>query len=215
MDARRYRDLLRRLAAGDADVETVAERSFAALQRLYAEPSRHYHTAAHVDFCLSQFDRARTHMDEPDMVELALWFHDAVYDVRACDNELRSAALCEHLLTPLLPRRRLDRLRDLILVTAAGSQPADNDEAFVYDIDLSVFARPWEEFRDDSEAVRRESEHLDTGEFARRQAQFLRSLLARPAIYCTALFRDRCENAARDNITRWLQVLDRQLAGGA
>ena len=63
------------------------------LVRRYNEPDRRYHGWAHLTHCLREFDRAAVQMEIPDAVELALWFHDAVYVPCARDNEQRSADL--------------------------------------------------------------------------------------------------------------------------
>jgi predicted metal-dependent HD superfamily phosphohydrolase len=66
----------------------------ALMQRLvsaYEEPHRKYHTVQHLSECLSLCEQ---HLDlavEPSEVEIALWFHDAIYDIKASDNEARSA----------------------------------------------------------------------------------------------------------------------------
>src|SRR5688500_725542 len=57
----------------------------------YAEPHRHYHTLEHVVACLKWLDRFREVAEHPEEVELALWYHDAIYVPGAGDNESRSA----------------------------------------------------------------------------------------------------------------------------
>src|SRR5215471_11669866 len=79
-------------AAGDASAW------YQRLTHAYAEPQRHYHNQQHIAECLAEFDAARQLAKQPDAVELALWFHDAVYDPRAPDNEERSAALARECL---------------------------------------------------------------------------------------------------------------------
>src|SRR5678809_692845 len=59
----------------------------------YAEPHRCYHTQQHIAECLEEFDEARHLARDPVAIELALWFHDAVYNPRAADNEEQSALL--------------------------------------------------------------------------------------------------------------------------
>ena len=67
----RFVALLRRSLAPDPG---RAEAAYAGLVELYGEPHRHYHTLAHIRHCLRQFDLAAGLMDQPDAVELALWF---------------------------------------------------------------------------------------------------------------------------------------------
>ena len=57
------------------------------LSRHYAEPHRHYHTLTHIFRCLRQLDAAKSLIEAPDAVEIAVWFHDVVHDPEACDNE--------------------------------------------------------------------------------------------------------------------------------
>ena len=61
----------------------------------FAEPQRHYHNQQHIAECLTQFDAARNIARRPEAIEFAIWFHDAVYDPKAGDNEEKSAALAK------------------------------------------------------------------------------------------------------------------------
>ena len=74
-------------ASGDASTW------YETLTRAYAELHRHYHNQQHIADCLAEFDAVRLLAKQPYAVELALWFHDAVYDPKAADNEEQSAAL--------------------------------------------------------------------------------------------------------------------------
>ncbi len=58
----------------------------------YAEPHRHYHTQHHIAACLEALDAHRHCAERPEEVELAIWFHDAVYDTRRTDNEEAATA---------------------------------------------------------------------------------------------------------------------------
>jgi predicted metal-dependent HD superfamily phosphohydrolase len=177
------------------------------LVRRYSEPHRHYHTPEHIGHCLRQLDLAVGLMDDANAVEMGLWFHDAIYDPRASDNELKSAELFTQRVDQDVPAAFRQSVYDLIMVTMHPEQPTCLDEQFMVDIDLSSFGLPWDTFQRHSEAVRREYAHLSDQRFYPNQIGFLRSLLARPAFFFTDFFRARYEATARENIDRHLQEL--------
>src|SRR5688572_7563726 len=82
----------------------------------YSEPHRAYHNARHIDECLAELDSARSDSRNPDAVEFAIWFHDAIYDPRAGDNEEQSARLARESLATF-GARSAEHVSDLILTT--------------------------------------------------------------------------------------------------
>ena len=202
LDRRRFEALWSRC------IGTGAGAVFDELDVLYGEPHRRYHAAAHIDHCLRQFDLAAGAMDEPDAVEMALWFHDAIYDIPGDENELLSAELFAARTEGRGPEAFRSKVYRLVMATAhIRTSPETLDESFVVDIDLSSFGRSWEEFVDDSRAVRAEHPHVPDAEFHPRQRKFLESLVARPTLYSTEFFRTRLEARARNNIERLIARL--------
>ena len=65
--------------------------AFQELIARYCEPHRKYHTVRHLDECFAKLVEIRALAQRPAEVELALWFHDAVYEQRSHDNEAKSA----------------------------------------------------------------------------------------------------------------------------
>ena len=65
---------------------------FDEVERRYREAHRHYHTLQHLEECFAALDDMRSDCTDTTAIELALWFHDAIYDVHRHDNEARSAA---------------------------------------------------------------------------------------------------------------------------
>jgi predicted metal-dependent HD superfamily phosphohydrolase len=177
---------------------------FVELARRYSEPRRRYHGWNHLLHCLKQFDLAAALMNEPDAVEMALWFHDAVYDFGAPDNEQKSAELFTQLAERQFSSAFVDKVDALILLTRHQQAPTDWDQRFMVDIDLSSLALDWDTFTRDSENIRQENEHLEDDVFYPKQAGFLESLLARRSIYYSDFFSKLYERAARDNIARFI-----------
>ena len=179
--------------------------AFADLDRRYREPGRHYHTWAHVASCLRALERVRGLAREPAALELALWFHDAVYEPGAADNEERSAELAGRWGFALsLAPAVIDSARQLILATR--HTPADSagagDEALVKDIDLTVLGSRAGRYRAYERRIGREYARLPPERFRAGRAELLRGFLERPALYATPFFRERCEQRARRNLAR-------------
>ena len=206
MDKQRFIDLWSKCqSAGGAGGD--AHDVYAEVLAYYSDPGRHYHTPKHIEHCLRQFDLASNEMDEPDAVEMAIWFHDLVFDITADDNELRSARRFVELAGESMDSQFKTKVYDLILATAPPRQPKTKDEEFMLDIDLSSFGLPWEEFVRDSTAVRQESAQLSDEQFFPGQRAFLESLVSREHFYFTDFFRSRIEETARNNIRRYLESL--------
>ena len=176
---------------------------YADLLARYAEPHRAYHTAEHIARCLRDLDRARDVATYPDEVEWALWFHDAVYDPRATDNEARSAELARQVaLASDVRRASAKRVYHLILATRHAAPPTDVDQQVLVDVDLASVARPRDEFDEVGQRVREEYAFVPEAEFRATRAALFERLLSRPHIYATAFFRARYEQRARANLTR-------------
>ena len=129
---------------------------YAALAAAYDEPHRHYHSAGHIRACLAVFDSVAAQAQAPDDVELALWFHDAVYDAQAPsgDNEERSALWAEQALTSagVLAARAL-RVGALVRATR-GHEASDPDMALLIGVDLSILGAPADTFDAFDDAIR-------------------------------------------------------------
>ena len=98
----------------------------AALLGRWSEPHRAYHDLAHLDEVLHRIDLLAGEADRPDLVRLAAWFHDAVYDPRATDNEERSAEVATVALADLgLAPDAVAEVARLVRLTATlPSRPA-------------------------------------------------------------------------------------------
>ncbi len=183
-------------------------RVWADLSRHYAEPHRHYHTLTHIFRCLRQLDAARSLIEAPDAVEIAVWFHDVVHKPDACDNEQRSVELFDLAASRYFQQDFVNKIGELILATAHRGAPHNHDERVLCDIDFASFGSPWDEFLDDSQALR--IEHVKTPDelFYPAKLKFLKAILERRTIFFTDFFRARYETSARKNIQRYIANLE-------
>ena len=189
-----------RLGAGaGAHQETV----FQEVIQAYAEPHRRYHTLAHLQDCLQQFDVARSLAPHPVEVEAALWFHDAIYDPRSSENEACSAQWAQEALRDAgVSAEIAQRVADLVLVTRHNARPVGADACVLVDIDLSILGRAPAEFDVYEHQIREEYAWVPEPTFRQRRADILQSFLTRRVIYETPLFQSRYEAQARQNLAR-------------
>lgn len=176
----------------------------------YSAPGRHYHDGRHVLACLEAFDNYPGVVRDNDALELALWFHDAVYDVRAAPgkNEADSAGLYRHEFALLAPGLVDDgRVRRLILATRHHAEPGDGDEALVMDIDLGTLGATPARYDLYADEIRREYAHVSDDDYRRGRGAVLRGFLGRKRIYHTRHFRKLLEAQARENLQRELVAL--------
>lgn len=171
----------------------------------YSEPSRFYHTREHIIYCLNQLDNAKNQILDKQTVELAIWFHDIVFDTKAEDNEKKSALLFQKLAEVQLPENIIKKVSELIIATMHTDKPADKDQAFLVDIDLSSIAGTWEHFTEDNNKLRKEVSHLSEQEYCQNKISFFNMLLQRERIYFTDYFYETCEFNARQNIEKYIK----------
>lgn len=176
-----------------------------ALLRRYAEPHRHYHTLQHLDECLAGFEAVAGQAQQPALVELALWFHDAIYDVRSRRNEEASADWAHQFLRGAgVTEEDARGVHALVLVTRHDSLPQDADARLLVDIDLSILGAARARFDEYECQIRAEYAHVPGVLFRFKRRQILRAFLDRPWIYATEYFRSRLEIPARENLARAL-----------
>lgn len=173
----------------------------------YGQKHRHYHTGAHVDACLRHLDTCARALDQPREVELALWFHDAVYNPLSSKNEQKSADWTRDFLTGHgAPAEAVARVVDLIMVTRHDAPTRTNDESFLVDIDLSILGAGPAVYDTFEHAIRREYRHVPAPLYRAGRACLLEQFLARPRIYANPPFAPR-EGQARANLTRAIAQL--------
>ena len=184
------------------------------LRARYAEPHRAYHGQAHVDTMLRGFAAARGEFAAPDAAELAIWFHDAVYDPAARDNEARSAVLLVSELSGLLDPGLLEAAALLIRLTADHTVPRGlppavaADAAILLDLDMAILGAPAAEFDAYERGIEAEYRPVHGAErFRAGRRQFLLATLARPRLFLTDKAHGRLDATARANIRRALAAL--------
>ncbi|OHV63378.1 hypothetical protein LCM4577_27955 [Mesorhizobium sp. LCM 4577] len=183
------------------------------LAALYQAADRQYHGLAHIEAMLALASEYRHLLDDPQAVEAAIWFHDAIYDSRAKDNEAKSAELAERRLAGRVVPHRLARIAAMINATATHQLPpfrddgALSDAALLLDMDLAILGAEPAVFDAYEKAVRLEYGWVEEPMWRAGRSAVLQNFLARSHIFYTQAFRDRFEAQAIKNLSRSLQAL--------
>ena len=177
---------------------------------MYSEPHRRYHNVRHIEDCLSEFDRARQVAKDPTAVELAIWFHDAIYDPLASDNEERSAELAKDWLAKANASEAVaDAVGRLVLATQCHDASPQTDAALLIDVDLSILGQSPDRFWEYEQQIREEYAWVPAAVFARKRAEVLQGFLARPRLYSTEVIHEKLEAQARINLRASIDKLRR------
>ncbi|PZS34990.1 MAG: metal-dependent phosphohydrolase [Pseudonocardiales bacterium] len=209
---------LQRLTGGDDPEgrDSAHARLGLGLIARYTESHRRYHNLAHVAAVLSTVAELVGCADEPDVVRLAAWYHDAVYDPRSTDNEEHSAVLAAAELAEAgVPPAAVCRVAELIRCTAGhDAPPGDRDAEVLCDADLRVLAAAAPDYDRYTAAVRAEYAHVADGDWRAGRAAVLHGLLSLPRLFRTAPAR-AWEPVARANLRRELAALSGPSGGAA
>ncbi|GAB2949682.1 hypothetical protein GCM10027048_13470 [Hymenobacter coalescens] len=193
--------------APDADLR---RRGYQQLHEAYSQPGRHYHALTHIRQMLETLDAHHGQLHDAPAVQLAVWFHDAVYSPLRSDNEARSAELARQFLaqTSLSPARR-ERVGYLIERTKDHTQPqpaADTDLHLLLDTDLQILGASEADYWRYARQVRQEYALVPDVLYRRGRQQVLSKFLELGRIYQTDAFQQRLETAARRNLRAELEA---------
>ena len=194
-------------------VGMAPEDVLADLRNRYAEPQRRYHTWAHIEALLGWFALRRDHLHDPAAVQLAILFHDAVYDPARSDNEAQSAQLLRDADLPDVSDDARLRAVRMIEATAAHGL-ADNldendrsDMAEFLDMDLSILGVAPAVFDGYERAIRDEYAFVPEALFRAARRGILERFLERPTLYFSDWGHERFEARARSNIAASIAAL--------
>lgn len=192
---------------GNLGITTDAD-IFDALVKAHAQRHRAYHTLDHIAACLRHLDVVKSKTNYPHEVEMALWFHDAVYQPFSNTNEEDSAQWAVDWLTKRgAESAEIKRIESHILATKSHGAARNLDRRYMLDIDLSILGASPKVYDEFESNIRREYKRVPKLIFRRKRKAILEGFLTRPNIYMTDDFQNRFEQQARVNIANAISNL--------
>ena len=180
------------------------------LEAAYAEPHRRYHTRTHIEQCLALLDQVPELMDsERQVLTYAIWWHDAVYDPTASDNEARSAEMAKRDLRDLdVSLHAREEVARLIRLTVGHVvEEEDRLGEILVSVDLAILAAAPLDYDAYSRQIREEYAHVPEDAWRVGRAKVMQHFLDAPVIYPDPSFRALFEDVARANIAREIASL--------
>lgn len=197
--------LISNFGVAPIDAYPVFDRLVAA----HSEPHRYYHTLEHLAEMFKVAGRLVNEESDSHAIQLAIWFHDSVYDPRGKNNEELSATFAKECLAALGvgPDTR-SKVEQMILATAHGPlSTVDHDTAILLDADLAILSAEERRYARYAEDIRREYAWVDEQAYREGRAKVLQSFLDRPRIYLTERMHSAAEEAARHNLRTEIERL--------
>lgn len=181
------------------------QKVFNKLIAAYSEKQRAYHTLQHLYECLVLVDSIRADLNDAHAVTLALWFHDAIYDPQAKDNELKSAELFEQYLAQDLSIDIVQKIKQWIVATQKHESTNELDLQFLLDIDLAILAASPERFAEYEQQIQQEYAWVDPDIYLIKRKQVLAHFYQTEPLYQTEHFQQNLEPRAKGNLR---EILD-------
>ena len=181
------------------------QKIFNKLIAAYSEKQRAYHTVQHLYECLVLLESIRANLNDANAVALALWFHDAVYDPQAKDNELKSAELFEQYMAQDLPVDIVGKIKRWIVATQKHASTNELDLQFLLDIDLAILAASPARFAEYEQQIQKEYAWVDSGIYSIKRKEVLVHFYQAEPLYQTEYFQQSFEQRAKGNLR---EILD-------
>ena len=186
----------------------MAYQAFDFIVAAYGNPQRHYHTLEHIGEMLKITGKLGRGLPHPIELNLAVWYHDVVYDPHSKTNEEDSATVAGEQLAVLgLEPHQRDIVKQLIFVTkhdaVHSSKLAEAD--VLLDADLAILGASEQRYARYATDIRKEYAWVPEAEYRAGRKAVLEGFLKRPAIYRTAWLLAEGEERARANMTAELE----------
>ncbi|CAM9664914.1 unnamed protein product [Phaeothamnion confervicola] len=152
---------------------------------------------------------ARCSRDE--VVQLAIFFHDVVYNPTSASNEEDSVLLYRAFAEEAgLAPDDVEQVSGFIMATKAHAYSGEDwDLKLFLDLDMAVLGRKRDGYEEYARQIRAEYKHLPLGTYLRERARVLGNMLAADRIFATDGFAAQLEAAARANMASEIDCLGR------
>jgi len=175
---------------------------FEEICNFYSESGRAYHNLGHIQFFFEKFENYRDKIQSSNAFELAIWYHDIVYDPLQKNNEIASVELFrKHSEILHIKTSVVKKVEDLIMATEKHRLENYDLEACLFlDLDLLILASSSDRYKEYAQAIRKEFQSFSDKDFYRGRLEFLQKILEKDRVFFTDFIQIDYESAARKNM---------------
>jgi len=181
---------------------------------MYGEVGRYYHTLEHIKSMLQLSVQYQDCIKDIVSVQLAIFFHDIIYNAKSGTNEDDSVVIFINLLDNHLEKSIINKVSRFIMATKSHQLSDDNEDddmAYFLDFDMSVLSWPRECYIEYAANIRKEYIHVDLDDYCIKRSAFLRNTInSASKIYHSQLYLER-EQLARDNMEFECNLLEQKI----
>ncbi|XP_053394470.1 uncharacterized protein LOC123523487 [Mercenaria mercenaria] len=201
--------------------QDIIDKYWSEIESKYTEKQRYYHTLNHLTHMFTLFDDVKDELSRPELVAMAIFFHDIEYEPTEKDNEEKSAVLFKEFSTNFEaqdaePQKDSALVFDWIIETKKHETEVHrtpeifgrDDLHFFLDMDMAILGVSDSDYKKYADEIRQEYIHIPDQLFKQGRAKVLRSFLKVPNIYATEIFRNKFEKQARENIEAEIRRLE-------
>jgi predicted metal-dependent HD superfamily phosphohydrolase len=133
----------------------------------------------HINALLQQSKNHATILSNKLAVDLAIFFHDIIYDPFSKTNEEDSADLFVETLSPHIDPDLCEKVCQYIIATKKHevSHMGDNDLKLFIDMDMSILGVEPDQYEKYARQIRQEYQHVPQADYCRGRATVLESFL--------------------------------------
>ncbi|WP_298509587.1 hypothetical protein [uncultured Kordia sp.] len=192
------------------DDELLLNQLWKEIHKNYTSKKRYYHNLTHIGNMLRCVSIDQNDLDDPDTLNLAIWYHDIIYNATKSNNELKSAEFAQKRLKKLqIDPKKIENCANLIISTKKHEilNTQNEDNAYLLDWDLAILGASWKWYEDYTQKIRKEYAMFPDFMYKKGRKKVLQHFLERPRIYYTEKYYDLRETNARNNIQKELTLL--------
>lgn len=186
------------------------------LAKNYQQSNRFYHNFIHIESLLHYFDKIQNQFYQPNMVLLAIFYHDSIYQtetIQSISNEQQSVDFLINTWQSMISDDILQLVKTLILATETHQIPTNidkklaNDLALFLDMDLSILGSSTLIYQRYAQQIRQEYAHITDDVYRQGRTKVLQNFLQRPRLYFSETFFQQLETQARQNMMNEIKLL--------